>query len=649
MKTNRIVTISTPEGPLQVIRPVAEGLLREGVISGDLDGALRATEAATVKAWMMGRGVCDFCSAPGPTHAIQVPDFEMADVPVGMRSTGGWAACDACAELIVADKREALLKRCLETLSFPKFSRGAIAELHARFWRGVEAQGIAREMAAVVADFVEDRLPDLQVRITGREKRAAAVRRISGLTEEDLAAVLAGGDLTSPVATKLLAWRKQFGKVDPRTLSDLLDPPKKLAAPGGVPHWQAALDAKFRAIKTVGQIVSGRRARATYFPESVDLKDGAAVKRIHDEALRRRTIEDMGLGDDVKLLRAARVYSFSAETSAAIREAASTIPRETPLSSIKTPATGAGWFWFAEPLPVPASPIVSDCVPALLWGWAESEPHVFYRVNFDPSELLEMPVLAVERLSALRLKYGDDKAWAEADMRALAGILKESGVNQAWFDAHARRYEEPGEPALMFSAYVMEGHAETFVTARGDVLPSTRWFWPFSMTFEEMLARSGASWETQYGPGGTFEGAKDVAGKEATLAVITELSLFFLMACVWFEQTVPGKPAKLSSEPGHIERHARKQYQREHALAEPPSVQVVALRKTARADPADAPAERQASARAFHCRFIVHGHPRLQACGPGRKDRKLIWIDSYVKGPEDKPLRTRDRVYAVVR
>jgi hypothetical protein len=44
-------------------------------------------------------------------------------------------------------------------------------------------------------------------------------------------------------------------------------------------------------------------------------------------------------------------------------------------------------------------------------------------------------------------------------------------------------------------------------------------------------------------------------------------------------------------------------------------------------------------------RFIVRGFWRNQRCGVGGKERKRIWVDSYVKGPADKPLVVGKRVY----
>jgi len=45
-------------------------------------------------------------------------------------------------------------------------------------------------------------------------------------------------------------------------------------------------------------------------------------------------------------------------------------------------------------------------------------------------------------------------------------------------------------------------------------------------------------------------------------------------------------------------------------------------------------------------RWMVRGHWRLQPYGPvGQKTHKPIWIDPYVKGPEDKPLDVRPTVW----
>lgn len=48
---------------------------------------------------------------------------------------------------------------------------------------------------------------------------------------------------------------------------------------------------------------------------------------------------------------------------------------------------------------------------------------------------------------------------------------------------------------------------------------------------------------------------------------------------------------------------------------------------------------------AWQRRWMVRGHWRLQPHGPGRLQRKPLWIDPYVKGPEDKPLDVRETIW----
>lgn len=64
-------------------------------------------------------------------------------------------------------------------------------------------------------------------------------------------------------------------------------------------------------------------------------------------------------------------------------------------------------------------------------------------------------------------------------------------------------------------------------------------------------------------------------------------------------------------------------------------VQVVDLRRTA-SKPQES--EKGHEGREYHRQWWVTGHWRQQACGPGRAQRKPIWIDPHVKGPEGAPL-----------
>jgi hypothetical protein len=49
--------------------------------------------------------------------------------------------------------------------------------------------------------------------------------------------------------------------------------------------------------------------------------------------------------------------------------------------------------------------------------------------------------------------------------------------------------------------------------------------------------------------------------------------------------------------------------------------------------------------RTLQHRFIVRGHWRQQAVGPGRKDHRPVYIAPFVKGPEGAPFLDREKVY----
>lgn len=69
-------------------------------------------------------------------------------------------------------------------------------------------------------------------------------------------------------------------------------------------------------------------------------------------------------------------------------------------------------------------------------------------------------------------------------------------------------------------------------------------------------------------------------------------------------------------------------------------VRVIALRNIPRAH-VDGPEDRE-----WLHRWIVRGHWRRQPCGPGRQERRPIWIEPHIKGPEDAPLLGGEKVYA---
>lgn len=195
------------------------------------------------------------------------------------------------------------------------------------------------------------------------------------------------------------------------------------------------------------------------------------------------------------------------------------------------------------------------------------------------------------------------------------------------------------EVAMRFSGYVRGVHGEW----KGRLVPSARWYWPLSSSFADMLTMTRRHYNEQYRVGGKFHGSYWTMGEDATVDAVAQLSSFFISACLWFGQKI------LVPSVGHVERHARKRYEREHKLTTAPSVRVIALRASERKASEHTPSGVDGHGRRLKVRFVVDGHPRLQRVGPGRKDVKLIWIDRFVKGPDGAPFQSRRKVFAVIR
>jgi hypothetical protein len=90
-------------------------------------------------------------------------------------------------------------------------------------------------------------------------------------------------------------------------------------------------------------------------------------------------------------------------------------------------------------------------------------------------------------------------------------------------------------------------------------------------------------------------------------------------------------------------RHLRKRVAR--AKIEPPAVHVVQLRRALH----HGPTPEKGDGFEYSHRWLVRGHWRMQACGPGRIERRPRWITEHIKGPDDKPLVVHDKVFSVDR
>lgn len=75
-----------------------------------------------------------------------------------------------------------------------------------------------------------------------------------------------------------------------------------------------------------------------------------------------------------------------------------------------------------------------------------------------------------------------------------------------------------------------------------------------------------------------------------------------------------------------------------------PAVTVTALRRQYVPGAGDAAEGTDVAGRRYRHRWVVSGHWRNQAHGPGRSLRRQTWVPAYVKGPDGAPLLSTERV-----
>lgn len=98
-----------------------------------------------------------------------------------------------------------------------------------------------------------------------------------------------------------------------------------------------------------------------------------------------------------------------------------------------------------------------------------------------------------------------------------------------------------------------------------------------------------------------------------------------------------------------VDRHARRRWERA-GMTGAPEVTIVDLRREDRGPASPDSTDREpGSGPVWSHRWVVAAHYRWQPYGPGRRLRRLVLIEPYVKGPEHLPIIARDRVYRVRR
>jgi hypothetical protein len=170
------------------------------------------------------------------------------------------------------------------------------------------------------------------------------------------------------------------------------------------------------------------------------------------------------------------------------------------------------------------------------------------------------------------------------------------------------RIENEGTPAVTVALY---GH-------RGDWYPQGRSDWAWHTDTEE-------------------------PGDDARAASMSEDRRW--LAALWLLAAQPLSASTLTYAP----RAVRRRLSRAGAgdLATSP-VRLVDLRRPQRtAAERDQGDENAEGGRRYNSRWIVVGHWRQQAYGPGRAHRRPVFIAEHVKGPDDRPLILREDVHVL--
>jgi hypothetical protein len=177
---------------------------------------------------------------------------------------------------------------------------------------------------------------------------------------------------------------------------------------------------------------------------------------------------------------------------------------------------------------------------------------------------------------------------------------------------------------------------------------STVGMWPEGMTLAMALQEAQTAYRRVY----RNADPKDLIGEQQTLAALEYMLRFFLMGWLWIRERIPVL-TRQGLRPDVANKGKRKRLEEAARRLQRPlgDIQVIQLRRKAvtRLDDPNIPEEERTRAWEYSCRWIVQGHVRNQYY-PSEGRHKPKWIDSYPKGPEDKPLRTpTKRIYAVNR
>lgn len=284
---------------------------------------------------------------------------------------------------------------------------------------------------------------------------------------------------------------------------------------------------------------------------------------------------------EAEMLRRATPFAWGAVPTMAVAAASKSIPEDALFNAWNLPAE-MQWWHFEQPIAIaPGMPSIR----AILFGWlTEARDTTTGDVRF-------------------RVGDGYDRALAQA----------EANVRIARYLACACYSDDE--------------------TGQYPIMAGATWRWEVDDSVQAVCERGFKEHQRNYGPGGklikedptlerTFEETRQFI--EQTRA----LSKFVLAGLAWLNQKV----AVTSHEPVTPKRSIVYQTFTGRKLQ---TVRVVSLRK---AEPREPTGDGEAK---WHVsvQFVVSGHWRNQVCGLRRSDRRLTYIQPFVKGPDNAPFK----------
>lgn len=140
-------------------------------------------------------------------------------------------------------------------------------------------------------------------------------------------------------------------------------------------------------------------------------------------------------------------------------------------------------------------------------------------------------------------------------------------------------------------------------------------------------------------PQDTLDHERELKGQDTCLATqTTNLPRVVHTLWIMLNQTVAAT---------HDESIARPTVKRAQRAKVDPRVTLIQLRREREYPIVDPDAEGEAHAHHHH--WICSGHWRWQPYGPGRTQRRRIWIHSHIRGPLDKPLLATEKIFNLER